>query len=140
MQTFMPLLTYEESAYVLDRQRLGKQRVETKQILQTLLGESAGWRHHPAVKMWAGYESALCRYGQMCRTWSSRGYIDNLYGFFEEKYGALPLTGDPLWVGKTDFHASHRSNLLRKAPEWYGKFGWSEGPDMPYYWPKEVKS
>jgi hypothetical protein len=21
--------------------------------------------------------------------------------------------------------------LLRKAPEWYGKFGWSEGPDMP---------
>jgi hypothetical protein len=25
--------------------------------------------------------------------------------------------------------------LLRKSPEWYGQFGWSENPETPYVWP-----
>ena len=32
-------------------------------------------------------------------------------------------------------HASHRSNLLRKDPEHYMQFGWTEPPDLPYVWP-----
>lgn len=32
-------------------------------------------------------------------------------------------------------HASHRSNLLRKEPEYYTQFGWTEPPDLPYVWP-----
>jgi hypothetical protein len=31
--------------------------------------------------------------------------------------------------------ASHRSNLLRKDPKWYGQFGWTEPDDLPYFWP-----
>jgi len=32
-------------------------------------------------------------------------------------------------------HASHRSNVLRQDPEWYGRFGWVESPGSPYAWP-----
>ena len=41
----------------------------------------------------------------------------------------------PLWLGDPTFHASHRSNLLRKDPVFYGKHGWSEPTDLPYVWP-----
>jgi hypothetical protein len=41
----------------------------------------------------------------------------------------------PPWWGDPAFHASHRSNLLRKDPVWYGQFGWAEPPDLPYVWP-----
>jgi hypothetical protein len=32
-------------------------------------------------------------------------------------------------------HDSHRSNLLRKDPQWYGQFGWTVPDDLPYVWP-----
>lgn len=38
MQTFLPYENFEESAYALDTRRLGKQRVETYQIMQALFG------------------------------------------------------------------------------------------------------
>lgn len=43
--------------------------------------------------------------------------------------------GMPPWLGDEALHASHRSNLIRKDPEWYGRFGWTEPPDLPYVWP-----
>lgn len=36
MQTFLPYPDFAESASVLDRQRLGKQRVETLQVMKAL--------------------------------------------------------------------------------------------------------
>lgn len=36
MQTFLPYEDFEQTASVLDRQRLGKQRVETLQLLKAL--------------------------------------------------------------------------------------------------------
>jgi hypothetical protein len=44
----------------------------------------------------------------------------------------------PLWLGDPAVHAGYRSNLLRKDPEHYGRFGWSEPPDLPYVWPVAV--
>jgi hypothetical protein len=41
----------------------------------------------------------------------------------------------PKWLGNADFHASHRSNLLRKEPSHYSQFHWVESPDLPYVWP-----
>ena len=78
MQTFLPELTFEASASALDYRRLGKQRVETYQILRTLTGKSDSWKNHPAVKMWRGYEKALCAYGlAICEEWRYvRGYKD----------------------------------------------------------------
>ena len=42
MQTFLPYPSFDASAKVLDYRRLGKQRVEAYQILNTITGKSAG--------------------------------------------------------------------------------------------------
>ena len=90
MQTFYTDHSFTVTAQHLDYRRLGKQRVETKQILMTLLGESNGWRNHPAVRMWEGYETALCWYGMaMCWEWRQRKYVDNLQPYFQKTYMEL---------------------------------------------------
>lgn len=131
MQTFLPYPSFEQSVRVLDNRRLGKQRVEAYQILRTLLGVSSGWRNHPAVRMWAGYEVALQHYLRaVIQEWIRRGYRNNMIvPSCPEEYALPP------WFGNPQFHAAHRSNLLRKDPTWYGQFSWSESPDMPYLWP-----
>lgn len=131
MQTFLPYPNFVQSAKVLDWRRLGKQRVEAKQILNALQG-GKGWSNHPATKMWAGCEPMLAQYGLIiCLEWRSRGYKDTLLDYF------LPLADNgplPSWFGKPEFHAAHRSNLLRKDSVWYGQFGWNEPNDLEYLW------
>lgn len=148
MQTFLPYADFKQSALVLDRQRLGKQRVEALQILRTLYGISDGWTNHPAVKMWKGYEPVLALYAlEICAEWSHRGYIDSCWKQINalvswrdavdgvSKNGQWILCSPPAWLGDPAFHASHRSNLLRKDPDHYGQFGWTELPTLPYVWP-----
>lgn len=138
MNTFLPLADFKESAKVLDRRRLGKQRVEVLQILNVLLGRSSGkgWRNHPAVRMWRGYENALADYGvTVCRAWIDLGYADTCRTKILSVDAFTPDPEMPPWFGDEAFHASHRSNLLRKDPTHYGRFGWKEPNDLPYVWP-----
>jgi hypothetical protein len=149
MQTFLPYPNIWSSARCLDNKRLGKQRVECKQILIALgidVGEHRGnpqsrWRNHPAVRMWRGHEQQLAEYGWiMCRRWTMRGFRDTLADQFRAVAMQLTPMPSPNWLGYDRLHASHRSNLLRKDPIHYGQFGWRETPDLPYWWPvdKEV--
>jgi Pyrimidine dimer DNA glycosylase len=131
VQTFIPCTTFEDCAKVLDYRRLGKQRVECKQILDTLAGKSSSWKNHPAVKMWAGYEEALRQYQrQIILEWMLvRGYKNNME-IPERKDCKLP----PWWGGP--IHASHRSALLEKNFEYYyGNWGWEDEPKIEYIWP-----
>jgi hypothetical protein len=141
MQTFLPNSNFIITAKKLDYRRLGKQRVEAKQILLVLdpsYGKK-GWRNHPAVKMWRGYEAALAAYGMaICEEWIDRGYNDSLYPWFSNQYAKF--VGDrspklPPWLGDPKFHRAHRSNLLRKQPEHYRKFWPTLPDDLPYIWP-----
>ena len=61
MQTFLPYPSFEETASILDYRRLGKQRIEAFQIHNIITQPHyvGSWAHHPAVKMWRGYENAL---------------------------------------------------------------------------------
>lgn len=134
MQTFLPYVNFRKSARVLDRKRLGKQRVEAYQILNVITGKSVGWKNHPAVKMWVGYEEALRWYGdEVCREWIRRGYKDSLLEKFDFKNNCSRL---PPWLGNEKFHISHRSNLLRKFPDHYRKFWPKLTSELPYYWPE----
>jgi len=130
MQTFLPYDSFKKSLECLDYKRLGKQRVEARQIYDTLKGKSKGWRNHPMVKMWKGYENALALYHNIAiDTWKERGYNNNMK--------KLPIRGAivyPHWFGNKKFHASHRSNLLRKKPEFYSRYGWEEPSNLPYVW------
>ena len=137
MQTFLPYANFEQSAKVLDRSRLGKQRVEGYQILKALL-LGKGWIHHPATKQWAGHEIWLCYYiTVICDEWTGRGYADSIVEKVRDLLLEHPLSvgTKPEWLGNEEYHSSHRANLLRKDSEYYGKFGWTENPEMPYYWP-----
>lgn len=136
MQTFLPYESFTESAKCLDYRRLGKQRVEAYQILRALTGESKGWTNHPATKMWKGFEYALAEYGfDICGEWRQRGYKDTLMPKFYAFFADAPDYTYPLWLGNEQFHASHRSNLLRKNKEFYSKYGWTEPDNLPYVWP-----
>ncbi len=135
MQTFMPSGDYASVAQSLDNKRLGKQRVEAYQIIRALTGQTKGWIHHPATKMWKGYESALCVYGmQMCEEWISRGFQDTLYDEFRNLHKWLPDTGTPWWVSDRALQVTHQSNLLYKDWEHYSNY-FRVPDDLPYLWP-----
>jgi len=80
--------------------------------------------------MWKGYENALKLYfNTAVETWIRRGYKNNMK--IEKIRGKIK---NPPWVGNRKFHASHRSNLLRKNVEYYSEFGWNESDDLEYVW------
>ena len=136
MNTFLPYSDFQKSAHCLDYKRLGKQRVEAWQIYLALTQENYGWKNHPIVKMWKGYELALLYYGYIiCQEWICRGYKDNMSKrFFTEIKNFKGKLTIPNWLGNERFHASHRSNLLRKNKEYYSKFNWKESDKLPYIW------
>jgi len=131
MQTFLPYPDFGASAKALDDRRLGKQRSEALTILRVLSGKVKGWRHHPAVLMWKGHERALKLYLNAClKEWERRGFRNSI-----KKAIVKGRVRYPPWFGNPGFHACHRSNLLRKDPAFYGRYGWKEPPDMAYQWP-----
>jgi len=148
MQSFLPYPDFARTAAVLDPRRLGKQRVEALQILRGLTVPGYGWRHHPAVKMWTGYEEALVRYGlEICSAWTATERPDtcstSLMADLRQArdvrtvrdQAELGEAGElPPWLGDEAFHRSHRSALLRKDPDFYGAF-FDDPPDLPYVWP-----
>ena len=132
MQTFLPYADLKESVRVLDYRRLGKQRVETFQVLNILLDRTPtkGWRNHPVTRMWSGYEAALQLYqNYTIQEWVNRGYKNNMQ--FEEITTKIVM---PSWFGDDTFHKSHRSNLLRKDYSYYSQF-FDEPTDLEYSWP-----
>lgn len=136
MQTFLPFPDFEASARALDRARLGKQRVEAWQILLTLRGFSSGWKNHPAVRMWRGHEVHLVAYTvAACLEWRSRGYRDSILLKLPSMAHDLLPAPPPPWLGDERFHLSHRSNLVRKDPGFYGALFPGVPSDLPYFWP-----
>tara|TARA_R100000458_G_C8275761_1_gene250922 strand:+ start:2690 stop:3151 length:462 start_codon:yes stop_codon:yes gene_type:complete len=152
MQTFLPYVSIKDSLYSLDDKRLGKQRVECLQILNTLDPDhdSRGWENHPAVKMWRGYEGYLALYAlTCCEAWAIRGMqnrgFDKPYSnaktepkirAYVDKYTDMFGADVPPWWYDNRIHRSHQSNLLRKNPEHYRSIFGPDVPDnLPYYWP-----
>ncbi|MEU6444174.1 MSMEG_6728 family protein [Streptomyces sp. NPDC047046] len=150
MQTFLPFSGFQDTARVLDRRRLGKQRVETLQVLRGLTVPGHGWRHHPAVTMWRGYEEALVRYGlDVCAAWTALGFADTVAASLRGDLAAsrtvrrvrtqpvLARAGElPPWLGGAAFHLSHRSALVRKNPDHYAPLFPGVPDDLPYVWPE----
>jgi hypothetical protein len=123
VQTFLPHPDFQASARALDRRRLGRQRVEALQLLNALTVPGHGWRHHPAARMWGGYEEALVRYClEVCAVWCELGFQDTcavkVTDALRERLGVgrvrtqdeLAQDGDlPPWLGDEAFHRTHRS-------------------------------
>lgn len=147
MQTFItiPTADFSATARSLDRLRLNKQALEAWQIMMTNLAmdpdgnyrEPRGWRNHPAVKMWRGYEIALFNYIKaMADEWTYRGYSTSILDKAESTINKaidqnLIFTYDlPYWVKDVSLYSqiasSHRNALLVKDYNWYSQFNWPE--------------
>ena len=148
MQTFLPYPDFERSARVLDRKRLGKQRVETIQVVRALTRPGYGWGNHPAVLMWSGFEEALGRYGfACCKAWTELGFGDTCaltiatdlraVGIESVRTQAVLAAEDglPPWLGQEAVHRSHRSALVRKDPDHYRPLFPDVPDDLSYVWP-----
>jgi len=134
MQTFLPYPDFSKSMACLDDSRLGNQVYREG---MTLL--RGGWPNHPASKMWCGYEEALAYY-----LWCGVIELHNRGKNYEGRPWHTELIGYPTagvhapmppWLGDERLHSTHRANLLRKDPVWYGKYGWTEEPTEGYWWP-----
>lgn len=148
MQTFVPYANFHRTAQVLDDKRLGKQRVETIQIVRALTTIGYGWAHHPATLMWKGYEEALGRYGlTCCEVWVERGFRDTCAATISADLavagvGAIRTQSDlagadalPPWLGDQAVLLSHQSALVRKDPGFYQAQFPGVPADLPYIWP-----
>jgi hypothetical protein len=144
VQTFLPYPDFARTAAVLDPARLGKQRVEALQVLRALTRPAYGWKHHPAVRMWLGYEEAVACYGlAVCAEWCRRGHADTCDAQFRaEAAGPVRSQAElgpagllPPWLGDEAFHRSHQSALVRKDPAWSRPLFPDVPDDLPYQWP-----
>ncbi len=145
VQTFLPYSDFRRTATVLDLRRLGKQRVETLQILRALTFDDYGWSNHPAVTMWVGYTPALVTYGvTVTARWVKAGFADTVSPQLVEFLDREPLRTQrelredgvlPPWLGLRALHRSHQAALLRKDPEHYAPLFPAVDPELPYVWP-----
>jgi len=135
MQTFVPRGIDLVTAFgEMDYRRLGKQRVEAKQIILALTEDDYGWKNHPAVRMWDGYVGGLACYGWLCCTaWIDRGYNDSLLPFFDDWCGREPIAF-PAWLDDDRVAYTHRSALVRKDPGYYVPL-YGDLPHVDYLWP-----
>jgi hypothetical protein len=157
MQTFLPSRTFNISAEMLDNKRLNKQILEGYQILNVLSNDDphAGWRNHPAVKMWRGSEHFLYSYVlAMVAEANKRGIktdknmenLTNLRNRMKNLWG----TNSPEWYHDElimrKITTTHRANLYVKDSEYYDRFSYAveHSDNQPccekckYYWPTHV--
>lgn len=148
MQTFLPYADFERSARALDAKRLGKQRVETIQVVRALTVAGYGWANHPATLMWKGHEEALGRYGLVCcQVWTELGFGDTCAATIAADLASAGVTtirsqaelgaagALPPWLEDEDLLRSHRSALVRKDPDHYRPLFPDVPDDLPYVWP-----
>ena len=133
MQTFLPYKSFYNTAQTLDNKRLNKQILECYQILKVLSSNDpkAGWRNHPAVKMWKGFEMGLYQYAMvMVEEANKRGIktennLRNLQELNERAYQDWGY-GMPFWMDDKKVMArvttTHKANLYRKDPDYYFDF------------------
>ncbi|KAI8329803.1 hypothetical protein BC941DRAFT_441941 [Chlamydoabsidia padenii] len=112
---------FSETAKILDNKRLGKQRVETFQIINILDRKNkkskkrVGFINHPAVKSWEGHSEALKQYcNAMLEEWENRGFQNNM------KYYPVSATVEyPKWIYCDKIHMSHKARLVQKDFQHY---------------------
>lgn len=111
MQTFLPFSNFVLSAQVLDKVRLNKQITECYQILK------GSWAHHPATKMWKGYEGSLFEYAEACYLeFVKRGGTPTHKSWYKitNEFDCQDPWWEPKWLGGK-IHSNHRARLLHKG-------------------------
>ena len=117
MQIFL-VGTIFETAVSLDKRRLNKQIIETKQILKAIFGESSYWKNHPVSKMYSKHTDWLKLY-VACLEKFRDGYLDDARIISENAEEIRPLfTFDHAFI------ENMKRRLYTKDPNHYSQ--WAE--------------
>lgn len=152
VNTFIVSSDIYESMETLDFKRLGKTRLEAKQIINVLENElNGGWSKHPATLSFVGYIDALKAYYNICvQEWISRGYKNTmkLYDVDESRFSARFFDKEtkefskktkysyPKFVSFEPYLLAHKAALFRKDNEYYKDFEVPEEYlERGYLWP-----
>lgn len=168
VNTFIISTHLPDTFSLLDYKRLGKQRLEAKQLINILEkmdnGEDVnniGFAKHPACLMWFGYTNALKAYFNLCVIeWISRGYKNTmeLYDVDHDKFVNVECEFDgistvfkgedgdnpyefPPFASFPPFILSHKAALIRKNPVYYKDLLCEEVEPyikLGYLWPSKV--
>ena len=127
MQIFRPYVDWAKSARILDNKRLGKQRIEAKQVILAILRRAGvlrdgkrGWLNHPIVLMYynegAPYLEDLVGYfNAVVGEWTSRGFRNSVT--LADIEGLLGLVRNTPGTPITHVHeVEYRRILLLKEP------------------------
>ena len=133
MQTFLPYVgNFKMSAQALDNKRLNKQLLEGRQIYSALMGQTIGWRNHPATRMWENHENMLMEYltaiknecvRRGIKTDKNWTEIERLHEWNWHRGSGLTIPAwmrDPTAANKIE--TTHRANLFIKDPIHYADF------------------
>ena len=110
MQIFHPYPDINKSLRCLSKQRLGKQRVEAYQVINTIIN-SGGWKHHPVTLMYKDFLPYLIHYYNECLIEFERTGGKNIKLQLMDHGPVIT----PPFIGDDKLHESHRQNLWRKA-------------------------
>lgn len=91
-----------ETATALDNRRLNKQIIECQQILDALSGEKKGWRNHPCVLQYRGYEKWL------------EIYKDILMSYKKGEFGKAILFNMYVDNYRPDWHTQEYYNQMKR--------------------------
>ena len=120
MQVFLPVPDFRQSLEILDGPRLRKQRLEAKQLIDTIFqrpmanGEPRiGWINHPAAVMFRRYTGSLIHYYNLSLKVNAERGGNNLKLIPECEQ--RPPIAKPWWLGIEEIHSSHRARLIMKG-------------------------
>ena len=142
MQTFVPYNNFQNIVECLDYRRLGKMRVESRQLYNaitgvTINGRLSQWRHHSVALAWKGCEDALMMYSNYCiLEWVRRGH-NNTMPIHPIGIDVSTVKLPFWWNGEV--HSVHRAVLLGKNYDWYKQFEWLESPNPNDWWKQNRK-
>lgn len=137
MMTFIVHGNFVINAKLLDYRRLGKQRIEAKQIINIICDSNKrAWGNHPIVLAWTDYVPALKYYANcVILEWIARGNRNTIELYDLSGYETIYI---PWWSQWDRLHQSHKAMLLRKDPFYYKFVVDEEYKEYGYIWPNNL--
>jgi hypothetical protein len=145
MYTWVPFPNLSSSARVLRTEELDWTMLSGLDALRGLL-----WYQRTKIgrveAMWSGHEACLLFYllsidqELIAREADRSAYANKAMAVFcfmlRENLPMAPVP--PSWLGEPSLHASHRSRLIRLAPEYYAQRMMITPLDLEMVWPNEI--